>query len=407
MTEYRHSPKIICITGPRAAGKTTVAKRLAEKFGYLHVWLDGINSQVCEQLGIELGQVNLPTQENFKAYADIFRDLLKGNRYQNIVFEGERIRFPYILTAFLNNVMNYYGEYAIIQGFSLVPDLEKHLKQFELREILRIKQYIKKNAHRPPEEHEGDSEIRDFDLNTMPDPEGFEVVDDPEAIMQWARDNAETRHPALPEEYADIIKTVADSETYTPFYQTVEVDGNVLIRGMTRSDKSWKNVELLGVDFKGKHVVDLGAMHGYFTFRAEQKGAKSIHGLELNPSSVEVARAIARARKSKATFGVCNVDTDPLPKCDVMLAMNMLHWVKDQEAFVRSMAEVADEIVMEIGEVQIKKIMKSLREVGFASKNAVVSHRPDKFIGQRYLFHLARKQEASSPARQPAQTAMA
>lgn len=407
MTEYIHSPKIVCITGPRAAGKTTVAKRLADQFGYLHVWLDGINAQVCERLGIELAQVNVPTQENWKAYADIFRDLIKSNRYRNIVFEGERIRFPYILTAFLNNVMNYYGEYAIIRGFSLVPDVEQHFKQFQLREILRLKEFIKKNAHLPPEQRQGDSRVRDFDLNTMPDPEGFEVVDDPEAIVGWARDNAEARHPDLPERYAYIIKTVADSETYTPFYQTVEVDGNVLIRGMTRSDKSWENVENLGVDFRGKSVVDLGAMHGYFTFRAEEKGAESILGLELNPSSVEVARTIAEARRSKATFAVCNVDTDPLPRCEVLLAMNMLHWVRDQKAFVRSMAEAADEIVMEIGEVQIKTIMKTLQEVGFTSKNAVVSHRPDKVIGQRYLFHLVRKRAAKPVSAQASPAAVA
>ncbi|GEM_PF-1290318 len=396
MAEYIHSPKIICITGPRAAGKTTVAKQLADELGYLHVWLDGINGQVCEQLGIELAQVNVPTQENWKAYADIFRDLLKGNRYRNIVFEGERIRFPYILTAFLNNVMNYYGEYAIIRGFSLVPDKEQHFKQFQLREIQRLKKYIKKNANKPPEERHGDSKVREFDLNTMPDPEGFEVVDDPETIMQWARDNADVRHPDLPENYADIIKVVADSETYTPFYQTIEVDGNVLIRGMTRSDKSWKNVELLGVDFRDKNTVDLGAMHGYFTFKMEERGAQAITGLEVNPSSVDAARYIAEARKSKATFEVCDVNTDPLPKCDVMLAMNMLHWVDDQKAFVTKMAEVADEIVMEIGEVQIKNIMKTLRDLGFAAQNTVQSHRPDKVIGQRYLFHLVKKQKVGA-----------
>jgi len=391
MTEYTHSPKIICLTGPRAAGKTTVAKQLADELGYLHIWLDGINGQVCEQLSIELAQVNLHTAENQKAYADIFRDILKGNRYQNIVFEGERIRFPYILHTFLNNAMNYYGEYAVIKGFSLSPDRETHYKYNKLREIQRMKKYIKDNAHRSPEERKGDNLAREFDLNTMPDPEGFEVVESPEAIMEWARANAETHHPSLPREYAEVIKKVADSETYTPFYQTIEVDGKRIISGMTRSDRSWKNVSMLGVDFSGKRVVDLGSMHGYFSFKVEECGAAEIIGLELNPSSVSVAEYLAGVRDSVAEFRICDVNKDPLPECDIMMAMNMLHWVKDLEGFVTAMGEVSKELVMEIGETQIKRIVNVLKPLGFSMRKTVKSHRPDKFIGQRYLFHFVKK----------------
>lgn len=391
MTEYTHSPKVICLTGPRAAGKTTVAKQLASELGYLHIWLDGINGEVCEKLGIELAQVNLHTLENQKAYADIFRDILKEKRYQNIIFEGERIRFPYILHTFLNNVMNYYGEYAVLKGFSLTPELETHYQYYKLREIRRMKEYIKKNAHLPPEERSGDNAVREFDLNTMPDPEGFEVVDNPEAILDWARTNADAHHPDLPLEHADVIKVVADSTTYTPFYQTIEVGGKRIIRGMTRSDESWKNLSLLGVDFSEKRVVDLGSMHGYFSFKVEERGAAEVIGLELNPSSVDVARYLAGVRGSIAEFRICDVSRDPLPECDVMLAMNMLHWIHDLEGFVTAMGEASNELVMEIGEIQIKRIVSTLRPLGFKMRKSVKSHRPDKVIGQRYLFHFEKK----------------
>lgn len=391
MTEYIHSPKVICITGPRAAGKTHVAKELVEKHGYFHIWLDGINGQICEKMGIDLAQVNLATPENAKAYADMFREIIKGNRYKNIVFEGERIRFPYILHTFLANIMNYYGEYAIIKGFSLVPDEETHYKRFMKREIERVKNYVKQNAGKPPEERAGDKKIRDFDQNLMPDPEGFEVVEDGEQILAWVEENRDMKHPDLPEKYADIIKVVADSTTYTPFYQTIEIDGQVIIGGMTNSKLSWENIVALNVEFSEKKVCDLGSMHGYFSFKIEEMGAAEVVGLELNESSVKVARYIARARNSKCTFEPSHVENDSMPQSDIIMAMNMLHWIKDLDGFLKKIGSAANELVMEIGDTQIKRIVSVLRPLGFSQKKVVKSHRPDKIIGQRYLFHFVKK----------------
>ena len=148
---------------------------------------------------------------------------------------------------------------------------------------------------------------------------------------------------------------------------------------------------MLRPDFKGKSVVDLGAMHGYFSFKVEECGAREVVGLELNPGSVEVAKAVAISRKSRCTFEVCDVDTDELPKCDIYLAMNMLHWVKDLDAFLDKLTDAADEIIMEVGETQIKQITRALWPKGFKPVSIQESHRPDQLIGQRQLFHFVCK----------------
>lgn len=387
MAEYTHSPKIIIITGPRAAGKTTVAKQLVEELGYHHIWLDGINGKVRKELNLETNDMYAYTPENQKAYERHIRKEIKGIRYKNLVFEGDAVRSPYILDTFINMVVNYYGEYSIFKAFSLTPDQTDHRNQYMLREIQRVKGYIKNNLGKPREEHVGDKRIRDYDQNEIPDPAGFERVEDAEAIMQWARNNRDARHQSLPEKYADLIKCVADSDTYTPFYQTVDVDGLRIIGGIFNSNLSWKNIMTLRPDFKDKSVADLGAMHGYFSFKVEECGAREVVGLEINPSSVEVAEAIAISRKSRCTFEICDVDTDELPKCDVYLAMNMLHWVKDLDAFLDKLTDAADEIIMEVGETQIKQITRALWPKGFKPVSIQESHRPDQLIGQRQLFH--------------------
>lgn len=391
MTEYKHSPKVIMITGPRACGKTTIAKKLVEEMGYHHIWLDGINGKVRKELNLETNDMYAYTPENQKAYERYFRDEVKGIRYKNLVIEGDALRSMYILDTFVNMAINYYGEYALFKAFSLRPDVRNHHQQYLFREIQRVKAYVKQNAGKPIEEHLGDKKVREFDFNFTPDPPGFEQVLEADDILQWAKENEDTRHPGLPEKYADLIKCVADSTTYTPFYQTVEVDGLRIIKGIFNSNLSWKNIMTLNPDFRDKSVADLGAMHGYFSFRVEEMGGKDIIGLELNPSSVEVAEAIARSRGSECTFEVCNVETDELPKRDVYLAMNMLHWVKDLDTFLEKLADASTEIIMEIGDTQIRQVTKALWKKGFKPISVQQSHRPDQLIGQRQLFHFVNK----------------
>lgn len=391
MTEYRHSPKVILITGPRAGGKTTVAKRLVNELGYHHVWLDGVNGRAGEPLGFGVPEMYHYSPEKSAAIEKELRTEIKSIRYQNLVIEGDALRIRHILNAAINMSLNYYGDYTVFKAFSLTPSDEERHKQYMLREIQRVKNYVKNNSGKPLENHEGDKRVRDFDINSMPDPAGFEVVESQETIMRWARANANTRHPNLPKEHADLIRCVANSETYTPFYQTVEVNGLRIIKGIFNSHLSWENIMRLKPDFAGKSVADLGTMHGYFSFKVEEAGGVDVIGLELNPSSVEVARAVAASRNSSCTFDICDIETSELPKRDVYLAMNMLHWVKNLDGFLERLSGAANELIMEIGDTQIKRVMSKLLPAGFKPVAVQESHRPDQVIGQRQLFRLVRR----------------
>lgn len=389
MHKYTHSPKVIIITGPRASGKTTVAKQLAEELGYHHVWMDGINGQVRKDLNLETNDMYFFTPKNHERYNKYIGAKIKEERYTNLVIEGDCIRSMYIYEIILRKLFCYYGQYAIIKQFSLAPNQDQHYRQYALREIQRLRQYYKKNHGKPKEEHSGDKRVRQYDVNLTPDPPGFERVDSAEDILAWARQNRDARHPSLPAEHADLIQCIAESGTYTPFYQTVEVGRRRIIEGIFDSKSSWENLLRLNPDFRGKSVVDLGAMHGYFSFKIEELGASEVVGLELNPGSVNAANEIAKARGSRCTFQVCNVETDPLPQSDMYIAMNMLHWIKDVDGFLDRLSDATSEILMEIGEVQIRDIVQILRPKGFKAVSVQKSHRPDKKIGQRYLFRFA------------------
>ena len=156
MTEYRHSPKVILITGPRAGGKTTVAKQLVKEMGYHHVWLDGINGRAGKTLGLGVPDMYHYSPEKAAAIEKELLTEIKSIRYTNLVIEGDALRIRHILNTAINMSLNYYGDYTVFKAFSLTPSDEQRHKQYMLREIQRVKDYVKTNSGKPREKHTGD-----------------------------------------------------------------------------------------------------------------------------------------------------------------------------------------------------------------------------------------------------------
>ncbi|HEY5996150.1 MAG TPA: class I SAM-dependent methyltransferase [Candidatus Deferrimicrobiaceae bacterium] len=114
-------------------------------------------------------------------------------------------------------------------------------------------------------------------------------------------------------------------------YQDIELLGLV---GYSESWKTWDRIREL-VDWKGKTVSDLGCFHGYFSFKAEDRGAK-VTGFDRSPAVLEVARLINEARGGKVAFRQW-LGGEAVPPCDIVLCLNVLHHFGDTDRALSGM----------------------------------------------------------------------
>lgn len=385
---YTHSPKVIVIAGPPAAGKTTIAHTICEKHGYHFLGLDGINSQVASALNLEIPDLENPKTEIIKEFRKIFSDTLRNLRYKNLVLEGCRISHPHIFNSFKDILFNTYGEYTILNCFYINPDFDTRNKQYMLRKVQLAKKAIRENdAHSlrllNQESRKG------FCSHLEPVLPEFEIVENSSIILNFIALNQKDKHQNLPEQYEKLIKSIAESGTYNPFYQRVEVNGETVIRGYTQSELTWDNIQKLGIKFKGKTICDIGCMHGYFTFKLEEDGAIA-SGIDIDEKSITVAKIIADARKSSAHFYTYNVLQDLNIFFDTIFALNVLHRVTNFQKVCQNIFSSTHEVVLEIGEIQLKELFSIAKEFGFKLKNAIKSHRNSDVVGQRVIIHMTK-----------------
>ena len=313
---------------------------------------------------------------------------LRENRFRDIVLEGCRISHPHIFGAFHHSLFTAYGEYTILKCFYLHPDSETREKQYLLRQVQLAKKAIRdkdKGALGQLHHQHG----KGFTEQLDPPLPGFEIVADGEEILACARDLRGRKHPDLPAAHEDLVKALAESGTHNPFYQRVEIGGEVVIHGFTESERTWENIRRLGLDFQDRTTCDIGCMHGYFSFKLEEAGA-SPHGIDVDPMAVSVATMIAKARNSGAVFSVHRSEEAFDRRYDYIFALNVLHRVSDFQAACRNIFASTDNAVVEVGEVQLKELFLLSKEYGFRMKRTLKSHRNTDVVGQRSIIHLAK-----------------
>lgn len=385
---YTHSPKIIVIAGAPAAGKSTAAAQLRDQLGYSLISLDGINAQVATKLGLAVEDLRTPHPQIVKAFTTAFLERVRELRYCNIVLEGCRVSHSHIFETFRNAVYNAYGEYTLFKCFYLCPDQEQREKQYLLRQAKLAKQAARDHDTQALEMLKQEHQKGFCAFLEPPLPE-FEVVKETSAIVDYATTNAQAKHPALPPEHEELLRVIAQSKAFNPFYQRVEIGGEVVIGGFTESEKTLTNIRKFNLDFTGRSVLDIGCMLGYYCFKLEELGAQAF-GIDIDAGAIEAAKAIARARGSSAVFSVTNSELRFDRDYDVILALNVLHRVSDCEAVCRNIFNAARTTILEIGEAQIKDILTLGKPLGFRMKQIVKSHRSSDVIGQRMLVCLTR-----------------
>ena len=388
MHPYIHSPKAVLIAGAPAAGKSTVARAIRDRFGHALLSLDQINSEVAAELGIQIKDLRQPRPEIVKAYKARFLKAIRDTRFANMVIEGLRLSHPHVFDTFTSALRNAYGDYTLMGCFYLNPSVEARQKQYMLRQAQLAKRAAKDRDPRALEllKHEYDKGFVDHLEPPLP---GFQVVENPDLILDLVAQTLDAKHPALKPEHEELITFIAESGTFNPFYQRVEVGGDIVIQGFTDSEQSWRNILKLGIDYRGKKVCDIGCMHGYFTFKLEEAGALSV-GVDIDPGSITAAQRIAEARGSKARFLVLDSAQGFSEPFDIIFALNVLHRVRDFETVCRNIFTSAQAAVLEVGEVQLKDLFILSKSMGFKMRQTLKSHRCSDVVGQRAVIHLVK-----------------
>ncbi len=177
-----------------------------------------------------------------------------------------------------------------------------------------------------------------------------------------------------------ILLSDLDKMPHDKYYEDIELPSGLVIPGYSQSHESWNRLYQL-IDFKGKDVLDLGCFHGFFSFKAEEVGARNITGVELNENAIEVARRIAWLKNSKVCFcqgDIVSLETDYV--YDIVLALNMLHHVKDIHQALQNIFEAGKLIVFEIPLTQEDIITQYAKRFAFDFMGRANSHRPEREI---------------------------
>lgn len=380
---YHFSPKAVVIAGPPAAGKSHAARLLVDDFGYTLISLDLIVPRVAAKHGGDVESTRDP--KTYNDFKNEFLHILRDSKFKNIVIEGCRMSFGHIYDAFMSSIYDLYSPFTIAQAFYLNPPREIRKQRFLLRQIRYSKMRIKgdTSAHIAKELSKVFWEKHE---PVLPD---FAVIEDTDTIAAWATENAHTAHPGVPEQDREVFKTIAEADSFNPFYQTIEYRGRCLVPGFTQSPKAWENIMRLNVDFKGKSLCDYGCMHGYYTFKAEEAGATGF-GVDMDRGAIDLSNYLAEVKRSQCHFQVYDITTPLKQKYDIILALNVLHRTGKFELTTEIMFDHCNECILEVGESQLPFIESQGVLQGFKIKTNIPSHRVQSCIGPRRVLHMVR-----------------
>lgn len=123
--------------------------------------------------------------------------------------------------------------------------------------------------------------------------------------------------------------------------------GNKQYGGHKDCEQTWTQIASC-IDFKDKTVLDLGCYYGFFSFRAEEYGAKKVVGYDYG-NLPEVTNKLAQLKNSKATFESVDLDKmDTQETPDIIFLLNVLHHNSAPLHVLKEMFSKAQEtIVME------------------------------------------------------------
>ncbi|MFA5967467.1 MAG: methyltransferase domain-containing protein [Patescibacteria group bacterium] len=171
-----------------------------------------------------------------------------------------------------------------------------------------------------------------------------------------------------------LLSDLVDME-HDKFYQDIELPSGVQLKGYSDSAQTWNRLSSI-IDFTGKTVLDIGCFHGFFSFKAEEAGAKAVVGIDHSLPSLDIARRIGWLKNARATFHEGDMDDFTVEQpYDIVLVLNVLHHAKNKEQSLQNIFHAGDLIVFEAPMEQKEMISSAAHKFGFALQIQVDSYR--------------------------------
>lgn len=352
------SKKLIIVLGEYGAGKTTFAKWYAKNNKGMFLDFELLYFEKTEN---ETNQFDIFVNRLASTIQKSSNHLFVMDGYQAVTDGYEKFADPPF--AYLQNKIN--------------CDIQLCLC-FAAPHVIRKRQIAKVNKGNTAIPHHDESEIKKITyslfglvVTTNSEPlfvdttDGFHFISKQDWLQRW-------RELTF---FSDLDKMPHDK-----YYQDIELPSGLQIPGYSESHKTWERLHCL-IDFRDKDVLDLGCFHGFFSFKAEEAGARSIAGIEINENAIEVARRIAWLKNSKALFcqgDLANFKTNQV--YGIVLVLNILHHVRDIHGALQNIFRAGKLIVFEIPVTQEDIITQYANQFGFKPTGKMNSHREEREI---------------------------
>jgi len=192
----------------------------------------------------------------------------------------------------------------------------------------------------------------------------------------------------LSDTHKEEITSLVNKTSCDPSYQRIEINSDVIKEGRVKSLTTWENIRNSGISFYNKSVCDIGCFNGYFSFKAEETGAKEVVGFDADAPAIETCNKLKDFRESNCKFVGRKFGGDWFfdKKYDVVMSLNMLHHVRKQVGELRYKEAIADlfkhcnEAIFEIDPVDNEIIAGIAEDYGFIPAKAIKGHRHGRLV---------------------------
>jgi SAM-dependent methyltransferase len=200
--------------------------------------------------------------------------------------------------------------------------------------------------------------------------------------------NAPRAQIAITDDQKNELNEFIDNTSQDPTYQTVKVGGTTIKSGRAGSEISWNNIRNSGISFYNKSVCDIGCFNGFFSFRAEETGAKEVVGFDVNAPAIETCNKLKVLRNSNCQFIGREFGNKWFfdRQFDVVMSFNMLHHVRKKVGLeryrlaIRGIFEHCREAIFEIYPQDNEIIEPIAKEFGFIQAKTILGHRHGRVV---------------------------